>query len=300
MLGTRLVSGVTMAVLLVAILYADEWLAPWFPLWLIVSLAVTTLAALELVSLLRRTSARPSESVVLGGVLAVVLANWAPHVLGATGVMPSGPADPLAPISALGWVFLTFMTVVMVAFLSESIRYEKPGETMATIAGTLLGVTYVGLLASFLIQMRWFEGPYHGLLPVAFLFATAKGSDTGAYTIGRLAGRHKLWPSLSPNKTIEGALGGLAFGVAGAVGVAALARNVLTVPTLSWAAALGFGLVVGATAQLGDLMESMIKRDCERKDASDTVPGFGGVLDVLDSPLFAGPVAFGYWMLFGP
>ncbi len=61
-----------------------------------------------------------------------------------------------------------------------------------------------------------------------------------------------------------------------------------------------YGLIVGAVAQLGDLMESMIKRDCERKDASAAVPGFGGVLDVIDSLMFAGPVAYGFWLWYGP
>ncbi len=88
---------------------------------------------------------------------------------------------------------------------------------MAKIAGTVLAVAYVGLLGSFIIQLRWFEGRYQGLMAVVFLVATAKGADTGAYTLGRLAGRHKLWPRLSPKKTIEGALGGLAFGVAAAL-----------------------------------------------------------------------------------
>ena len=188
----------------------------------------------------------------------------------------------------------------MATFVVQSVQFAQPGRTMATIAGTVLAVAYVGLLGSFIIQMRWFDGPYHGLIPLVFLIATAKGADTGAYTLGRLAGRHKLWPRLSPNKTIEGALGGLVFGVAAALIVAAVARYVLRVPTLDWAAAVGFGLVVGAAAQLGDLMESMIKRDCARKDASAAVPGFGGVLDVLDSLLFAGPVAFGYWLWLGP
>ena len=80
---------------------------------------------------------------------------------------------------------------------------------MATIAGTVLAVAYVGLLGSFIIQIRWLDGPYHGLIPLVYLIATAKGADTGAYTVGRIAGRHKLWPRLSPNKTIEGAFGGL-------------------------------------------------------------------------------------------
>lgn len=299
MLGIRLVSGVTMAVVLVAILSVDEWLAPWFPFWLLVSLAVTGLATLELIGLLRESSARPSPGVLLGGVLAVVLSNWAPHVLG-TVASQKESYDPLGPVSALGWPLLAFIAVAMCAFLSESLRFEKPGGTLATIAGTLFGVSYIGLFGSFVIQLRWFDGPYHGLLPVAFLFATAKGSDIGAYSVGRVVGRRKLWPILSPNKTVEGALGGLLLGVVFSVAVAAIAREILKVPTMSWGAAIGFGLVVGASAQLGDLMESLIKRDCERKDASDTVPGFGGVLDVIDSPLFAGPVAFGFWLLFGP
>src|SRR5206468_3508534 len=105
------------------------------------------------------------------------------------------------------------------------------------------------------------------------------------YTTGRIAGRHKLWPRLSPNKTIEGAVGGLAFGVGASLVVTAVAKFLLDAPCLSWAASAGFGLVIAPAAQLGDLMESMIKRDCARKDASSAVPGFGGVLDVLDSLL---------------
>jgi phosphatidate cytidylyltransferase len=129
--------------------------------------------------------------------------------------------------------------------------------------------------------------------------ATAKGADTGAYTLGRLAGRHKLWPRLSPKKTVEGALGGLAFGVVAALIVAAIARYRLRIPTFTWPMAAIYGLVIAAVAQLGDLMESMIKRDCERKDASRAVPGFGGVLDVLDSLMFAGPVAYALWLWSG-
>jgi phosphatidate cytidylyltransferase len=141
---------------------------------------------------------------------------------------------------------------------------------------------------------------YHGLIPLAALVATAKGSDVGAYTMGRLAGRNKLWPRLSPNKTIEGAIGGLVFGVLFSLIVTVVAKYVLHAPCLDWVASVGFGLAVVPAAQLGDLMESMIKRDCAVKDASTAVPGFGGVLDVLDSLLFAAPVAYGYWVWFGP
>jgi phosphatidate cytidylyltransferase len=303
MLGTRLVTGLSMVAALLAILSLDEWMAPYFPLWLALSLIVCGLAALELIGLLNATSARPSGNAVFGGVLALVLANWAPHLTAQAYHLPQLAGrlayDPLAPVHALSWPMMTFVAVFMVTFIMQSIQFVKPGATMATIAGTTLGVAYVGLLGSFIIQTRWLGGEYHGLIPVVCLFATAKGADTGAYTVGRLAGRHKLWPRLSPGKTVEGAVGGLFFGIIGAVSVTAIARLLLGIPTLSWPAAVGYGVIVGTTAQLGDLMESMIKRDCARKDASDAVPGFGGVLDVVDSPLFAAPVAFGYWLIFG-
>ena len=304
MLATRLATGFTLVAVLLAILILDERLAPWFPLWFVASLVVMGLCSMELVSLLGTTGARPSGNTVFGGTIALVVANWAPHVVPEFGVDPAQPTpasyDPSASIEVMAWPLWTFVAILMAAFLSQGIQFRRPGQTMATIAGTILAIAYVGLLGGFIIQLRWFEGPYHGLIPLAALVATAKGSDVGAYTLGRIAGNHKLWPRLSPNKTIEGAVGGLAFGVLASLIVTAVAKLGLDAPCLGWPEAIGFGLVVAPAAQLGDLMESMIKRDCAVKDASSAVPGFGGVLDVLDSLLFAAPVAYGYWMLFGP
>ncbi len=304
MLATRLATGTTLVAVLLAVLVLDERMAPWFPLWLLTSLVVMALGSMELVGLLGESSARPSGNTVLGGTIALVLANWAPHVVRQLGIdldrTTPPPFDPSAPVDVMAWPLWTFVAVLMASFLSQSVQFRRPGQTMATIAGTILAISYVGILGGFIIQIRWFEGPYHGLIPLAALVATAKGSDVGAYTMGRIAGRHKLWPRLSPNKTIEGAVGGLAFGVAASLIVTAVARELLDVPCLGWGAATGFGLVVAPAAQLGDLMESMIKRDCARKDASAAVPGFGGVLDVLDSLLFAAPVAYGFWIWFGP
>jgi phosphatidate cytidylyltransferase len=188
----------------------------------------------------------------------------------------------------------------MTSFVIQSLQFARPGRTMAKISGTILTVAYVGLLSSFTIQMRWFPGHLQGILALVYLVATAKGADTGAYTLGRLAGRHKLWPKLSPHKTVEGALGGLALGLTASLLVTAIARSWLHVSAFDWTWAAVYGLVVATVAQLGDLMESMIKRDCERKDASQSVPGFGGVLDVIDSLIFAGPVAYALWLWFGP
>jgi phosphatidate cytidylyltransferase len=303
MLRTRLFFGLSMVAGLLLALCVDEWLAPWYPFWFVLSGFVLVAAAQELTGLLEATSARPSRNSVIGGVLALLVANWVARVAVDGDVRASLSAllhEPAQPLDALAYPFLGFVAVFMVSFVVQSLQFETPGQTMAKIAGTVLAVAYVGLLGSFLIQMRWFDGRHQGILAVVFLVATAKGADTGAYTVGRLAGRHKLWPKLSPHKTIEGAVGGLFFGVVAALVVAAIARQVLRVPTLGWTIAAGYGLLVGAVAQLGDLMESMIKRDCERKDASTAVPGFGGVLDVVDSLLFAAPVAYMVWLWFGP
>ncbi|MBV8607528.1 MAG: phosphatidate cytidylyltransferase [Singulisphaera sp.] len=304
MLGTRLVMGFAMAGAILLVLWLDERFAPWFPIWFVLATVVLWSSALEFVGLLNATSTRASSNSVLGGILALLFANWAPHVSHAlqTSDRLAGrlPYDPLAPVSVLGWPLLVFVGVVMATFLAQGVQFQRPGATLTTIAGTVLALTYVGLLGTFIVQLRWFDGPYHGIPPLVFLIATAKGADTGAYTFGRIAGRRKLWPRLSPNKTVEGAVGGMFSGVAAALIVAAVARDLVKIPTLGWATAAGFGLVVGFSAQLGDLMESMIKRDCSRKDASAAVPGFGGVLDVLDSLLFAAPIAFAYWIWLGP
>jgi phosphatidate cytidylyltransferase len=303
MLSTRLLFGMLMAIGLLTALWVDEWLAPWFPFWFLLSAAALMAAAREIIGLLEVTSASPSGNSVLGGVLAIVVANWVPHLIENNSQAEGESAllyDPGRPLDVLAWPFITFIAVLMACFVVQSIQFARPGRTMAKIAGTVLAVAYVGLLGSFTIQLRWFEGQHQGLMALVYLVASAKGADIGAYTLGRLAGRHKLWPRLSPKKTVEGALGGLAFGVGAALLVAAIARDVLGIPTFSWPMAAVYGLVIAVVAQLGDLMESMIKRDCERKDASQAVPGFGGVLDVLDSLLFAGPVAYAMWLSFGP
>jgi phosphatidate cytidylyltransferase len=301
MLAHRVATGLVLTAVLVLVMLLDElYLQPWYPLWLLLVLAFVCRAAVELCNLLNATSARPSTNTVVGGVVAVVLANWVPHL---TQKLFDGPAH-LLPIHAelalsintLAWPLLAFVGVLMVAFLVQSAQFTKPGATMATLGASVLSIAYLGLLGTFVIQLRWLGGPSQGLLAVTMLMATAKGADTGAFLLGRIAGHHKLWPQLSPNKTIEGAVGGLVCAVLASFAVAHIAAR-LTGELLSPWICLGFGLSVGTAAQLGDLIESMIKRDCERKDASDALPGFGGVLDVIDSVLFAGPVAFIFWML---
>jgi phosphatidate cytidylyltransferase len=304
MLRHRLLTGSTLVALFVLAVFVDEkWLAPWFPCWLVICVAFQSRAAIEISGLLSATSARPSVNAVLGGVVATTLANWLPHLIRLALVHWHKSRDIAyqqgAPFDVMAWPFWAFIGVLMAAFLAQGVQFNRPGRTMATLSGTILAISYVGLLGSFVIQMRWFSGPIHGVIPLAMLVATAKGADVGAYTLGRIAGRHKLWPKLSPKKTVEGAAGGIILGTLAALAVNLVGR-LLHVPALGWPQCLGFGLLVSIAAQLGDLMESMIKRDCDRKDASDALPGFGGVLDVMDSLLFAGPVAYAYWLALGP
>jgi phosphatidate cytidylyltransferase len=303
MLATRLVSGSVLIAVVLVVLLVDERFAPWFPLWFCLSFTALLAAALELVDLLGHAGVRPSTNSVVGGVAALVVANWMPHLpphLEWGSEAWSLLEEPLQPISVLSWPLLAFTGVLMVSFVVQSVQFCKPGRTMMTIAATILVDAYVGLLGTFIIQMRWLEGSLHGVVPILLLIATAKGADTGAFIFGKLAGRRKLWPVLSPNKTIEGAAGGLLVAILGAILVTTGAERLLDIPSLNWTQTIAFGLIVGLVAQLGDLMESMIKRDCEQKDASSAIPGFGGVLDVLDSLLFSAPVAFVLWLGFSP
>ena len=133
------------------------------------------------------------------------------------------------------------------------------------------------------------------------MIIVVKATDIGAYTTGRLFGRRKLAPTLSPGKTWEGAIGGLIFAVIGsmlALGPLAESLDVeITRSGITWLTiAVIYGLVVGAAGVFGDLAESMLKRDAGVKDSSEWLLGFGGVLDLLDSLLLAAPVAYVFWV----
>jgi phosphatidate cytidylyltransferase len=136
-------------------------------------------------------------------------------------------------------------------------------------------------------------GPEDRRSTAALLLAifVPKCGDIGAYFTGRLLGRHRMAPTLSPKKTWEGASGGVVASVLAAIGINCLGPLVRG----GWVAAAALGAAVGIAGIYGDLAESLIKRDCGQKDASQVMPGFGGVLDVVDSILFAAPVA--YWWI---
>ncbi len=268
--------GTLLVLLALGILIVDTWLWPWAPILLVVALAATGLACRELLDLL--PSPRPRRWVCHLGVAALVISNWPPHV--------SSLGDP--------WLWVAGATAgfLMLAFLIEAAHFQGPSGAVLRLSLAFGVVGYLGLLACFFLQLRWLPG-WHGSLALALAIFVPKCGDIGAYFTGRLLGRHPMAPVLSPKKTWEGAGGGLAASVAAAVGINALGLYFAPEGALlTWSSAIGFGVVVGIVAQLGDLAESLVKRDCERKDASVRIPGFGGVLDVLDSILFSAPVSY--------
>jgi phosphatidate cytidylyltransferase len=187
--------------------------------------------------------------------------------------------------AALVFAFVVCFSVLAV-FLWQGLKYATVGA-FANCGANLLATAYLGALASFVIAIRIDFGPV-ALLMYVFV---VKCADIGAYTIGRLFGRHKFSPVLSPKKTWEGMVGAVVFAVV-VSSIFALACSIM-----SLMGAILFGVIFAFLGQLGDLAESMLKRAAEQKDASNSVPGFGGVLDVIDSPLVAAVFAYLFFML---
>lgn len=150
-------------------------------------------------------------------------------------------------------------------------------------------ILYTGLLSGFVLAIRIEYGVWQLLM---FIFVV-KAADIGAYTIGMLFGKHKFAPKISPGKTWEGMVGAVIF----AVIVSVLFSAYCDIIDISVQAAIVFGILFAFIGQLGDLTESLIKRDAQQKDSSDKVPGFGGILDVIDSPLASAVFAYLFFMV---
>lgn len=288
MIRTRVIVGSLLALGAAGVLFGDTYLAKhefaYFPFLFAFLVLAGFLGSRELVRLFPE-SHRPSEPVVICGVLVLLVANWYPAI---RLQFNSAPASPWAVLIGV------FVAVLVGAFLYEMRRYNgEPGAAVPRLALTALAVSYLGLLPCFFAQIRWLSAdPAVSAVMLALVVFVPKGNDIGAFFTGTFLGRHKMTPVLSPKKTWEGFAGGMLAGAAVAVGlsfVASVFANVLE--------AFCFGLAVGVAGVLGDLAESLIKRDCQTKDASKSIPGFGGVLDVVDSVLFAAPVAYLWFTL---
>jgi phosphatidate cytidylyltransferase len=181
------------------------------------------------------------------------------------------------------------------AFLGLELRKTPSRERLLSIAVTLLGATYIMLLGTFVLRARYLRDIAPGApatighAAILYVIAAGKGTDMFAFFTGRLFGRRKLIPHISPGKTWAGAVGGLA----GSVAITCAFSLCSDLGTLfDWTAAIPFGIMIGAATQVGDLVESLIKRSAAVKDSGTLVPEFGGVLDIIDCILFVAPVFY--------
>ncbi len=256
------------------------------------------IAAWELMRIARAAGHEPFTN------LTIALSALLPLLVRASlGEPPSaGPAVLRAAARALHAVVVsqgtTLIALVTLVVLSLTIFRRGPERRpLASAAVTLFGILYTGGLLSFAYALRSLEyaidaaaGAAILLFPMVLTWTT----DTGAYLVGRAIGRRKLLPTVSPSKTVEGAIGGLALAI---IAGWAYERWVLEPHAfLSFApgAVVLFAVVVSASVQLGDLFESLLKREAGVKDSSHVIPGHGGVLDRFDGLLFAMPTA--YWL----
>jgi phosphatidate cytidylyltransferase len=184
----------------------------------------------------------------------------------------------------------TWPLVATLFLVSMLARRGEFALTVPSAAATLLAATYLGALGGALAGLRLLVPGEAGPWPLLLLLAVVMGTDVASFFVGYAVGRRKLAPRLSPKKTLEGALGGLLGGVLGA-----LAVRWACFAGLPLAHAAGLGLVGSALGQTGDLFESLLKRWAGVKDSGSLFPGHGGMLDRLDSLLFAAPLLYYYF-----
>jgi phosphatidate cytidylyltransferase len=283
MIRTRILVGTSLAAAVAGILIVDRWIAPWYPCLFVCLMLVGFIATRELIHLFP-AEYRPREWLVVFGAMLILASNFA---------LPFG-SRLNEHIDIWGCVILIFVVMFAIAFFVEMSNYREPGFAVPRIAYTTLAFVYLGLFGSFFAQIRWLGDPSRTSLMLALTIFVPKAGDVGAFFTGTFLGRHKMTPFLSPKKTWEGFIGG----TIAAAFTAILFSYFGDVFRHGIVEAAAFGIVVGSVGVLGDLAESLIKRDGRAKDAAQSIPGFGGLLDVVDSVLFAAPVAY-VWFKFG-
>jgi len=195
-------------------------------------------------------------------------------------------------LGGLEWMLGGLLATFVFAFVVYVLGGVRLSAT-SSFAVTLLGVAWIGAGIGCLLLIR--DIPDYGFWAVMAVLFTVFAADTGAFFVGRAIGRHRLAPAISPNKSWEGFFGGLIAAVATAFVILYRdSEEFLTIPQ-----SLALGLVVALAAVLGDLFESAIKRDLEVKDSGRVLAAHGGVLDRLDSLLWAGPAAYFAILAFG-
>ena len=299
MLRLRLISAAIILAVLFALLWLDyrqvifhtpgAWLLPLL-------LVVAVLATEEVLDLLRAKNHQPLRWVADLANVAIPLAAALPIVVQLLGY----ELTSIGSLGACGPPLAATAIAVVLVFVGEMARFKQPGAATVNAALTIFTIVYIGLLISFWALLRLHRGNAWGMAALFSMLLIVKMADTGAFAFGKCFGRHKLTPALSPGKTWEGTVGGIGTACITSwvffhwAGPAIVGQGYVEPPL--WAALL-YGTLLALAGMMGDLAESLLKRDMERKDSSTWLRGLGGVLDIIDAPLVAGPVAWLCWVL---
>ena len=307
MARSEVATRVLAALVLIPIVVAAGWYGDW-ALAALLSVA-SGIAAWEFFRIARAAGHTPFAT---AGIAVATLLPLSVHAryLGLPGSAVQGQdvfgptlapiLDPLArALIAMLTLSMSGAAVLLLALIAASVvRRGVTGTPLGAVATTILGVLYTGGMLAFAYALRYHPyavGPAAGAVVLGFPLLITWITDTGAFFIGRAFGRRKLMPSVSPGKSVEGAIGGLLC----AVLAAWLYERYVMIPVARLAfypgAVVLFGALVSLAGQIGDLAESLFKREAGVKDSSRIIPGHGGVLDRVDSVLFTIPVAF--WLL---
>ena len=263
MLKKRVITALCGLPLLIIAVWFDEPL-PWFTIF------VAIWGLLAVFEFYRLVAVSEVRSLTAFGLLWTLLFILSPHF----------DYDFTVPLLLTSAIVLSLVWLVLYP--------QKEGVFLGWV-WAIAGILYVGWLLSFLVVLRLDAGRNWAF----FALFTTFGSETIAFFVGRALGRHHLAPSISPNKTWEGYLAGVVFGTLGTVGLAVLWRfGAGPASSLSAARSLILGVTISALAPLGDLGISMIKRETQIKDTGTLLPGHGGILDRLDSWLWAAAIGF--------
>lgn len=188
--------------------------------------------------------------------------------------------------------YVIFLVVTSLLVFFE--LFHNKGSAINNTSTTLFGILYTGLFSCSLVEIRELYSFSHLLYEqggyiIISLFITIWACDSAAFFLGTAFGKHKLFPRVSPNKSWEGAIAGFVFSI-----ITMAALKFLFIDFLNWFDIIILGIIVGTIGQLGDLIESLIKRDAGVKDSSTLLPGHGGIFDRFDSLLYTAPFVFLY------
>ena len=299
LLGRRLLGSLGLIVPSVMLCWLDSQHHGGLPgIWVgpVVAL-IGCLATIEVLRLGRNIDQGLSIWPAALATVGVILSSVVPYWLGAN-VSFWPTVDPATcPFGYWGWTALATIAGTVLILAYEMRCYRGPGGATVRVALQVFAMVYVGLSLACLMQVRLLPGSELGVLALVSVVFVAKWADAGAYFVGKSLGRNRLAPVLSPGKTIEGAVGGCAAAVLAACLWFGCLAPLLGGPKgdlspTGWLAVAAYGLALASAGMLGDLAESLLKRDVEVKDSAGSIPGLGGMLDVIDSLLLATPVAY--------